>query len=98
MAPICAAPVHPFVVIPGPAEGRSPESIIPLFLSRPPGLWIPDSRFAASGMTKQSHSSPHLHPLKDVKSAHAVDQIDQTAIVDEHVVAGRAFRSRRGIR
>jgi hypothetical protein len=32
-------------VIPGRAEGASPQSITIL------GVWIPDSRFAASGMT-----------------------------------------------
>src|SRR6185436_2315297 len=36
-----------------------------------------------------------LCPLQDVKTAAAVDEIDQAALVDEHVVAGeppRAFR------
>ena len=42
---------YPPLVIPGPAEGRNPESILPL------GLWIPDSRFAASGMTTERFHS-----------------------------------------
>ena len=35
------------IVIPGPAEGRNPESItpVPIFLERQ-GLWIPDRRGA----------------------------------------------------
>jgi len=50
-------------VIPGPATempksatadlgGRSPESITPAFPFVATGAWIPDSRFAASGMTE----------------------------------------------
>jgi hypothetical protein len=42
---------HPFHVIPGRAEGASPESITRSIKSSAPGLWIPDRRFAASGMT-----------------------------------------------
>jgi hypothetical protein len=37
---------RPFVVIPGRAEGANPES-----RGKHCGFWIPDRRFAASGMT-----------------------------------------------
>jgi hypothetical protein len=60
-------------VVPGPAEagprnatrcgvqGRSPEPITPgLSASVRQRLWIPDSRFAASGMTTERFFNPPL--------------------------------------
>ncbi len=59
VAVICfeASPVmpQPFGVIPATrAERANPESITPVCMTFALGLWIPDRRFAASGMTEQS--------------------------------------------
>jgi hypothetical protein len=40
-------------VIPGRAEGANPESILRSNKLLAQGLWIPDRRFAASGMTAE---------------------------------------------
>src|SRR5271154_5298094 len=59
---ISAARAGSATVIPGRAEGANPESITPAL-----GLWIPDSRCAASGMTSRA---PRLSPEPGTRETH----------------------------